>query len=126
MAPIISPLSRRPALPAGGIPMRTLTFAILVGFLAQAAAAADETSRPVKILFLGDNAGHKPETRFRLIEPVLARHGITLTYTDKVEALAPQVLAGYDGLLIYANHLKITPEQEKALLDFVEGGKGFI
>ena len=28
--------------------------------------------------------------------------------------------------MIYANHKTITPEQEKALLDFVEGGKGLV
>jgi type 1 glutamine amidotransferase len=29
-------------------------------------------------------------------------------------------------LMIYANHTTITPEQEKALLDFVASGKGFL
>ena len=28
--------------------------------------------------------------------------------------------------MIYANHETITPEQEKALLNFVEKGKGFL
>ena len=28
--------------------------------------------------------------------------------------------------MIYANHKAITPEQEEALLDFVEGGKGLV
>ena len=28
--------------------------------------------------------------------------------------------------MIYANHTTITPEQEKALLDFVAGGKAFL
>ena len=40
--------------------------------------------------------------------------------------LNPQTLAGYDGLVIYANTTKITPDQEKALVDFVESGKAFI
>src|SRR5205085_1550566 len=52
--------------------------------------------------------------------------GIDLTYTDKVEALDPKLLSRYDGLLLYANTTRISPEQEKALLDFVEGGKGFV
>jgi putative membrane-bound dehydrogenase-like protein len=43
-----------------------------------------------------------------------------------VTALNAKTLAAYDGLLIYANTTRITPDQEKALLDFVEGGKGFI
>jgi putative membrane-bound dehydrogenase-like protein len=57
---------------------------------------------------------------------VLAKRGIDLTYTDKVTVLNPNALLGYDGLVIYANIEKITPEQEKALLKFVESGKGFI
>ncbi|HEY1381687.1 MAG TPA: PVC-type heme-binding CxxCH protein, partial [Gemmataceae bacterium] len=48
------------------------------------------------------------------------------TYSDKVEDLNPKTLAGYDGLIIYANTTRISPDQEKALLDYVESGKGFI
>src|SRR5436190_23145699 len=98
--------------------------------------AADRTSapsapppaapRPLKLLFLGDKAGHQPVTRFRIIQPVLARNNIDVTYTDQVSVLDPKTLASYDGLIIYANTTRISPEQEKALLDFVEGGKAFI
>src|SRR5262249_8885039 len=73
-----------------------------------------------------DNGHHRPAERFRQLQPVLAARGIDLTYTDKVEALSPKVLDSYDGLIVYANTEKISPEQEKALLDFVEGGKAFI
>lgn len=82
--------------------------------------------RPLKILFLGDDGHHRPIERFRLLEPALAKHKITLVYTDSINALNPKVLAGYDGLVIYANQEKITPDQEKALLEFVESGKGLI
>jgi putative membrane-bound dehydrogenase-like protein len=82
--------------------------------------------RKIKVLFLGDNGHHRPAERFRQIEPVLAERGIELTYTDRAEALNPKILHPYDGLLVYANFVTITPEQEKALLDFVERGKGFI
>src|SRR5215471_17493866 len=85
-----------------------------------------EAAPRIKILFLGDNGHHRPAERFRQLQPVLEKRGIDLTYTDKVEALTPKVLAGYDGLIVYANTTKIAPEQEKALLDFVESGKGFI
>ena len=67
-----------------------------------------------------------PNDRYRQLEPVFAKRGIDLTYTDKAEALSDKTLAGYDALIVYANTTKITPEQEKALLDFVEGGKGFV
>jgi putative membrane-bound dehydrogenase-like protein len=104
---------------------RVLVAVLLVG-LSSAQLAAAEPPGPIKVLFLGDNGHHRPAERFRQLQPVLARRGIDLTYTDKATALSPRVLAGYDGLMIYANTTRITPEQEKALLDFVESGKGFI
>src|SRR5437764_6955927 len=97
----------------------------LLAVLAAASVHAEE-ARPIKILFLGDNGHHRPAERFRQLQPVLEKRGIDLTYTDKVEALNPKTLAAYDGLMIYANTTKITPEQEQALLDYVESGKGFI
>jgi putative membrane-bound dehydrogenase-like protein len=105
--------------------IRSLLLAFCLGFAFTLPAAAAAPG-PIKVLFLGDNGHHRPAERFRQLQPVLAQRGIDLTYTDKVEALDPKVLAPYAGLLIYANTTKITPEQEKALLDFVEGGKGFI
>src|SRR5437016_374022 len=80
----------------------------------------------LKVLFLGDSAGHQPATRFKIIQPVFAARNIDLTYTDKLDDLNAKTLAGYDGLAIYANHTRIAPEQEKALLDFVAAGKGFV
>ena len=69
----------------------------------------------MKILFLGDNGHHKPQERYRQIEPVLASHGIRVEYADTAQALNAETLARFDGLLVYANLEKITPEQEKAL-----------
>jgi uncharacterized protein len=100
---------------------------LLTGVLVLTAAGAPpREEKAIKVLFLGDNGHHRPAERFRQLQPVLAAHGLDLTYTDKVEALNPKSLGAYDGLLIYANTTKITPDQEKALLDFVENGKGFI
>src|SRR5436309_3195607 len=104
---------------------RILLLVWTITFLFPLAAVTAEP-KPIKILFLGDNGHHRPAERFRQLLPVLAKRGIDLTYTDKMDALNPKLLAGYDGLIVYANTTKITPEQEKALLDFVEGGKGFI
>ncbi len=81
---------------------------------------------PLRILFLGDKGHHQPELRFRQLQPVLEPRGIELTYTDSAASLNDNTLAKYDGLLIYANTTKISPTQEKALLDFVAAGKGFI
>src|SRR5438874_4686413 len=100
----------------GQLPMSRLLFALLSLGLAFTALTANEPAKPIKILFLGDNGHHRPADRFRQLQPVLAKRGIDLTYTDQVDALNPKSLASYDGLLIYANTTRITPEQEKALL----------
>ena len=49
-----------------------------------------------------------------------------MTYTERVDDLNPETLARYDALLIYANINAITPAQEKALIDYVEGGGAFV
>jgi putative membrane-bound dehydrogenase-like protein len=97
-----------------------------VFLLAVLAPLSAEPPRALKVLFLGDNGHHRPAERYRQLQPVLAARGIDLVYTDKVDALNPKVLASYDALAVYANIEKIGPEQEKALLDFVEGGKGLV
>ena len=81
---------------------------------------------PLRLLFLGDEAAHQPRTRYQIIRPVLAARGIHLDYTDSLESLHPKTLSRYDGLIIYANHPRISPEQEKALIEYVTSGKGFI
>src|SRR5438477_8699501 len=80
----------------------------------------------LKVLFLGDNGHHQPRARFGQLQPVLAKRGIDLVYTDKVTDLNPATLAGYDALAIYANTEAISPEQEQALLDYVANGKGLV
>jgi putative membrane-bound dehydrogenase-like protein len=106
------------------MPRRSFLACVVAILLAIPALA--EAPKPLKVLFLGDNGGHRPAERFRQLQPVLAARGIDLTYTDNVDSLNPKTLTGYDGLIIYANTTKITPDQEEALLDYVEGGKGFI
>src|SRR5436190_13979437 len=93
----------------------SLTTILAVGLFAFTSSAA-----PLRILFLGDNAGHRPTNRFVLMQPALASRGIEMTYTDKLDSLNTTNLARYETLVIYANHTRISPEQEKALLDYVE------
>jgi uncharacterized protein len=103
--------------------MRAVLFALA---LLLALPISLPAQQPIKILFLGDNGHHKPMERFRQLQPVLEKRGIELTYTDALDSLNAKTLGRYDGLLIYANHTKITPAQETALLDFVAAGKGFM
>src|SRR4051812_39495191 len=104
-----------------------IRFLIVLGACALAPAflPAQETPK-IRILFLGDNGHHQPAERFRQLQPIMAERGIELTYTDSMAALDPKILGKYAGLLLYANIVKIAPEQEQALLDYVAGGKGFI
>ena len=109
--------------------------AVLFAILAAAAAlTAQGTSnaparkgRTIEVLFLGHNSTHHDSARF---EPMLAKaiesEGFHFTYTPDPNQLNAENLAKYDALMIYANHTTITPEQEKALLDFVASGKGFL
>ncbi|MFI5459206.1 MAG: PVC-type heme-binding CxxCH protein [Isosphaerales bacterium] len=86
-----------------------------------------EPPAPVlNVLFLGDQGHHQPADRAAQLTPVLAGRGIQLTYTEKLGDLNRETLARYDALLIYANIEAIAPAQEKALLDYVEEGGGFV
>jgi putative membrane-bound dehydrogenase-like protein len=80
----------------------------------------------LRVLFLGDNDHHRPADRFKQLQPLLAKRDIEMDYTDSLADLNPAKLAGYDCLLVYANYTKIEPAQEKALLDFVAAGGGFV
>jgi putative membrane-bound dehydrogenase-like protein len=80
----------------------------------------------LRVLFLGDDGHHRPAERFKQLQPVLATNGIELIYTSDLLDLNPAKLAGFDCLAIYANHTKISPEQEQAILDFVAAGGGFV
>jgi putative membrane-bound dehydrogenase-like protein len=83
--------------------------------------------RRLEILFLGHRSEHHNSARYMpILSEALSKNGINFTYTDDPEDLNNETLAQYDGLIIYANHEKITPGEEEALLDFVEQGKGFI
>lgn len=104
-----------------------LAAALALGGLTPAAQRAGAADPPkLNVLFLGDNGHHRPADRFAQLQPVFAARNIALTYTDKLDDLNPKTLAGYDGLVVYANHEKITPGQEQALLDYVASGKGFV
>ncbi|HEV3142836.1 MAG TPA: PVC-type heme-binding CxxCH protein, partial [Gemmataceae bacterium] len=103
-------------------------YAVFAGLLALLCPAFLPAQSPpaLKVLFLGDNGHHRPADRFRELQPAMAKRNIDITYTDKPDALDPKILSKYDGLIVYANIDEITPAQEKALLEFVESGKGFI
>lgn len=80
-----------------------------------------------EILFLGHKSGHHHSDKYApILAMALFKDGINITYTTDCNDLNAANLDKYDGLVIYANHDRITGPQEKALIAFVEGGKGMI
>lgn len=84
------------------------------------------TPRRLEILFLGDNGHHRPIERVPTIMAALGAKGINFTYSDDLNDLNPVNLSKFDGVLLYANWDTISKPQEKALVDYIASGKGFI
>ncbi|MEK6258143.1 MAG: PVC-type heme-binding CxxCH protein [Planctomycetota bacterium] len=103
-----------------------LAFVPMLLFCVKSDVLAADSGQPLKLLYLGDNGHHQPAVRFKQLQPVMKKRGVSLTYSDVVADLNAKTLGEYDGLVVYANIDAIEPEQAKALLDFVAGGKGFI
>jgi putative membrane-bound dehydrogenase-like protein len=83
--------------------------------------------RKIEILFLGHASEHHNSALLMpMLASALSKEGINFTYNDSPTVLNEETLSNYDGLMIYANHETITPEQEAAIMDFVADGKGFI
>lgn len=83
--------------------------------------------RRAEVLFLGNESKHHDSGKYApWLAIAMFKKGINLTYTTSPDHLNAENLDKYDGLIIYANHDEITPTQEEALRDFVEGGKGLI
>lgn len=86
------------------------------------------TPRRLEILFLGHttNRHHNSERLADIFLKEYFKDGINITFTMSPDDLNEENLSHYDGLILYANHDSISPAQEKALIDFVSNGKGFI
>ncbi|GAB3921024.1 PVC-type heme-binding CxxCH protein [Mucilaginibacter myungsuensis] len=81
----------------------------------------------LEILLLGHNSEHHNSEKFaEIVQQAFFKDGINISYTTDPNDLNDANLAHYDGLMIYANHDTITPSQEKALINYVKSGKGFI
>ncbi len=91
------------------------------------ATAVSLSAAPLKVLYLGLGTEHKPNIRLPDLAPAMLAQGIQLVYTDDAAwALQLEVLKRYDALMIYGNAPRIEPAQEKALMDYVTQGGGFV
>jgi len=102
-----------------------LASTVFTCILTAAWASASEHDT-LKVLFLGDERHHRPADRAAQLTPVMAGRGIEIAYKDNLAELNPENLAHYDALLLYANIERIEPREEKALLDYVSSGGGFV
>lgn len=85
-----------------------------------------QDGRRIELLFLGDNKHHRPIERVSTLMAAMGPRGINISYTDDLEDLNAATLRKYDALMVFANWDSIQPAQEKALVDFVASGKGFL
>ncbi|HEX6071095.1 MAG TPA: ThuA domain-containing protein, partial [Longimicrobiaceae bacterium] len=93
----------------------------------QRSAARQSEGRRIEVLFLGNDATlHRSDSAATFLVPALAREGINFQYTTDPNDLNRENLALYDALIVYGNHDAITPAQERALLEFVEAGNGYV
>jgi putative membrane-bound dehydrogenase-like protein len=98
----------------------------LTGFQPSPAPTRAAAPPPVAVLMLGSKCHHRPADMVPLLTPALAKAGIDVTYVEDVRALTPARLAKFDVVAIYRDDGDLPAEQETALLDFVEGGKGLV
>ena len=85
----------------------------------------------IDLLFLGhgqrEGSGyHLSHVYAPIFSRSLGKEMIRMRYEEDVSVLNDEDLASTDVLLIYANHNRLSSEQEAALLKFVEGGGGFL
>lgn len=100
---------------------------LMLELVKPAAAQSDNVgAERINVLFLGDDGHHQPATRVSLILPELAKNGIDIFYTDRLDDLRLENLRRFDVLMAYANHTHISSEQESALLTYVAEGGGFV
>jgi putative membrane-bound dehydrogenase-like protein len=81
-------------------------------------------ARRLEILFLGDDRGHKPIERYRVLKQNLAPQGFNLTFVEDLKEIRRGKLDLYDALVVYANHEKDT--LPTAIIPWVRDGGGLV
>src|SRR5688572_16901662 len=95
---------------------------------AQRTTPREAEARPLRVLVVGgeQTPAHSVQTLMPPLVSALARRGIQLISAAMgVEALSAGTLPHYDALLIFGDPT-LTPEQQKAVAAFVDGGKGVL
>lgn len=104
-----------------------ILLATLLGCKSSGPNKKDDQPRRIEMLFLGHASEHHNSRAYMpILASSLTKSGINITYTEEVEDLNRETLGRYDGVIVYANYENRFPEQEKALMEFVEEGHAFI
>ncbi len=102
-------------------------FTLLLSCGEQQQAFKDDQPRRLELLFLGHKSKHHDSEQLaEILMQEYFKKGINISYTTNPDDMLDDDFTLYDGLILYANHDSITPEQNTALLNFVSSGKGFI
>ena len=103
----------------------SMFFALL--FLSATPHQVQDVPRRLEVLFLGHKSKHHDSEKLAsIMTKEYFKSGVNISYSTDPNVLNDEVLKNYDALILYANHDSITASQEKALLGFVKGGKGFV
>ena len=112
------------------LPLTLFLFIIFCGIIHVYANPIEVNTIPprrLEILFLGHKSlHHNSEMLADIFTKEYFKSGINITYTTELNDLNENNLEKFDGLIVYANYDTLGASQEKALLQFVRSGKGFI
>jgi len=104
-----------------------LAFAAILGVQPLVTWAEPTPGRKIVVLVLGNEGEiHAFDKTTAQVVPELAKEGINWFYSTSPADLNSQNLSKFDAVLLYAKYDSMAPAQEKALLDFVNSGKGFL
>ena len=104
-----------------------LTIVFLTGCNSLQKQNVDDQPRRIELLFLGHASEHHHSRKYvPILMSALSKDGINITYTEDVNDLNSEKLSMYDGLILYANHEKITGPHVQSLLDYVADGHAFL
>src|SRR4029453_2918355 len=89
--------------------------------------AVQAQKKPINVLFLGHTSTHHNSGKYApMLKEELAPDGIEIGNTTELTNLNAANLPKSHAWMFSPNHTKIEPDQEKPLLVFVAGGKGFL
>lgn len=88
--------------------MQSYLLPYVVGFLSLLSPLYAEKAegKRLEVLFLGDDRGHKPIERYRVLKQALGPKGVNLTFVEDLSLITRERLDQYDALVVYANHEK--------------------